>query len=164
MNEKTLDTAWEVCPRVRLLGQPIGLGLPLTLAGGYVGINMILAFTTEEPLWLQLCTIGLIVGFGVMFSIGVGYLLSPLEKVWVSREEIQVRLGPIVLRRIPVETIHSVSAITREILIRNRDCVLYRMKVHCNGKWPRSRTLWLDWTTNSEEVLRRNLPNAIFLM
>ena len=164
MNETELSAAWESRPRVRWAGQPIGLGIPLTLAGGCLSLNMLLAYTIEEPLWLQLCTLAMLLGFGVVFLLGLSQLLAPLERIWLSHEEVQVRVGPIVLRRIPAETIRSVSATTREVIIRRRDCDLYRVKLNCEGKWPRNRTLWIDWSLETEVALRRNLTDAIFLL
>ena len=160
MNETQLDYAWAVRPRVKLLGQPVGLGIPLTLAGGYMGWNMVLAFTTEEPLWLQLCTIGLILAFGAMLVWGLSNLLAPFEKVWICPKEVQLRLGNVILRRIPVENIRSVSATTREIIIKNRDTNLYRIKVNCN----KGRSMWVDYMVDTEAALKKNLPDVTFLL
>lgn len=159
MNENQLDYAWTSRPRVKLLGQPVGLGIPLTVAGGYMTWNMILAFSLQEPLWLQLSTIGLIAAFGAMLWWGVCNLLSPFEKVWICRKEVQLRLGSLVLRRIPVENIRSISATTREVIIRNRDVDLYRMKINCN----KGRSMWVDWTVGTEETLKKNLVDVTFL-
>ncbi len=164
MNETQMDYAWSSRPRVRLYGQPIGLGILLAVPGGYLAWNMALAYNMTEPLWLQLSTIALFLGFGLMFLAGVAQLLTPFEKVWISRQEVQLRLGSIVLRRIPVENIRSLNATTREVIVRNRDCNLYRIKINCEGKWPHNRTLWIDWSTATEEALRKHLTNTMFLL
>lgn len=160
MNDTQLDYAWAVRPRVKLLGQPVGLGIPLTVAGGYMTWNMILAFSLEEPLWLQISTIGLILAFGAMLAWGVSNLLAPFEKVWICPKEVQLRLGSLVLRRIPAENIRSISATTREIRIRNKDTDLYRVKINCN----KGRTMWVDWMVGTEEALKKNLPGVTFLL
>ena len=160
MNDTQMDYAWAVRPRVKLLGQPVGLGIPLTVAGGYLTWNMILAFSLEEPLWLQVSTIGLILAFGAMLIWGVSNLLAPFEKVWICPKEVQLRLGNLVLRRIPAENIRSISATTREIIIKNKDTDLYRVKINCNT----GRTMWVDWTVGTEEALKKNLPGVTFLL
>ena len=162
MTEQNLDLAWKSCKRVRLLAQPVGLGTPLTIAGGYLLWNMILAFSLEEPLWLQLSTVMLIIGFGFMFLLGVNYLLTPFERIWVRPGEAQLRLGKLVLRRIPEAQIHSVGATTREIMVRNRDVDLYRIRLRCEKGWPKH--IWIDWTVETEELLRETLTNTLFLM
>ena len=160
MNDTKLDQAWAVRPRVKLLGQPIGLGIPLTLAGGYMTWNMLLAFSLQEPLWLQLSTIGLILAFGAMLVWGVSNLLAPFEKVWICPREVQLRLGSLVLRRIPVENIRSVSATTREVILKNKDTDLYRIKVNCL----KGRSLWIDFMVDTEAALKEKLPGVTFLL
>lgn len=150
--------------RVRLLGQPIGLGLPLTLMGGALTLNMALALNPEEGWLLTAATVLMFFMFLAMFLIGVSYLLTPFEKVRVSPQEVQLCLGPLVLRRIPAEEIRSVTATTRQIMIRSRDCDLYRMIINFNGPWPKRRRLWLDWSTGSESVLKDRLKNVNFLL
>lgn len=165
MTDRKIETSnWEVLPRIRLYGQPVGLGIPLTFAGGALSLNMLQAFKSEEHWILQLATIAMILGFGAIFLVGLRFLLQPLQKLWVSREEVQLRLGPIVLRRIAAADIRSVGATSREVTVQDRECDLYRVLLYCNGKWPQNRTLWLDWSLETEEVLRRKLPKANFLM
>ncbi len=162
MNEIKQESNWTSVKRVRLLAQPIGVGIPMSCAGGYLCWNMILALEPTEPLWLQLSTVGLIALFGWMFVLGVCYLLAPLETIWVTQGEVQLRLGKLVLRRIPENKIHSVGANTREILVRNKEVDLYRMKLRCEKTFPRS--LWMDWTVDTEEALRENLLHTPFLL
>lgn len=164
MSDKQTDFPWESIPRVRLLGQPVGAGLPMAFGGGVLTYYMILALNPREPLLLQCVTLLLVMGFWTLFVTGLAFLLTPFEKVWVSRQEVQLRLGGLVLRRIPVEQIRSVSASTREIRLRKKDCDLYRMQVNCNGKWPHSRPLWIDWSIAAEETLRRHLVQTNFLL
>lgn len=152
-----------VRPRVRLLGQPIGLGLPMTLAGGFLGFNMILALLQERSPILWIITLLMAAGFLFLFLWGVSYLLSPLERLRISPEGVELVLFGLVLRRIPAESIRSVTATTREILIRRKDCDLYRLKLHCTGAWPASRSLWLDWSVATEEALKSRLPDVNYL-
>ncbi len=164
MKETQTNTAWSACPRVRLYGQPIGLGLLLAIPGGFLTWNMILAYSFKDPWWLQAGTLVLLLGFGAMLLAGMVQLLTPFEKVWVCAKEVQLRLGLLVLRRIPVENIRSVTATTREVTVRNKDCNLYRMIINCNGRWPHNRALWVDWSTDTEEVFKSHLTGAMFLL
>ena len=165
MNHNQIETArWESLPRIRYRGQPVGLGIPLAFAGGGLCVNMILAYTPEEHWILQVCTIAMAIGFGFMCLLGVNYLLMPLEKLWLSREEVQLRLGPLVLRRIRAADIRSLGGTSKEVTIKKRDCTLNRILIYCNGKWPKNRTLWLDWSLDAEDTLREYLPDANFLM
>ncbi len=158
------DSQWRSIHRVRLLGQPIGLGIPMTIMGGFLAVNMAFALDPEEGWLLTIATILLFLAFFAMFFIGVCSLIAPLEKVWVSCEEVQLRLGSLVLRRIPAEKIRSVTASTRTVMIRSKDRELYRMYLNLNGAWPKGRRLWLDWTTGSESALKEQLKNVIFLI
>lgn len=150
--------------RVRLLGQPIGLGLPLTVMGGFLTVNMALALNPEEGWVLTLATVLMFFLFLAVTLLGLAYLLTPFERVWVSGREVRLCLGGLVLRRIPVESIRSVTATSRTVMIRSKDCELYRMMINLNDSWPRGRRLWLDWSTESESVLKSQLKNVNFLM
>jgi len=164
MAGQQIDFSWESVPRVRLLGQPVGAGLPMVFGGGVMTYYMVLALNPREPWLLQLLTLLMIVGFWTLFLMGVAFLLTPFERVWVSRAGLELRLGKLVLRRIPAESIRSVSASTREIRLRKGDCDLYRVLVNCNGRWPHSRTMWIDWTIATEQTLRRHLTRTNFLL
>ena len=150
-------------PRVRLLGQPIGLGLPLTLAGGFLCFNMVVALLAEENAVMWGITLVMAAGFFAMFALGMSFLLSPFEQLRISPEGVELALWGLVLRRIPKEAIRSVTATTREILIRRKDCDLFRLRIHCTGTWPQNRSLWLDWSVATEEALKSCLPNVNFL-
>lgn len=159
-----MDSQWKTVPRVRLLGQPIGLGLPLTVMGGFFAVNMALALNPEEGWLLTLSTVLLFLVFFAVFFVGVCSLIAPFEKVWISGGEVQLRLGSLVLRRIPAEEIRSVTASTRTVMIRSKDQELYRMYINLNGPWPKGRRLWLDWSTGAEIALKEQLKNVIFLI
>ena len=45
-----VDHSWRKVSRARLLGQPIGLGIPLAGMGGFLTFNMILATKPSEPM------------------------------------------------------------------------------------------------------------------
>lgn len=164
MEENVMPQDWKTVRRVRLLGQPIGLGMPLTLMGGALTLNMALALDPAEGWLLTTATVLMFFMFLVMFIIGVSYLLTPFEKVRVSCREVQLCLGSLVLRRIPAEEIRSVTATTRQIMIRSKDCDLYRMIINFNGPWPQRRRLWLDWSTGSESALKDQLKDVNFLL
>ncbi|MGN1015861.1 MAG: hypothetical protein ACI4PL_02585 [Faecousia sp.] len=150
-------------PRVRLLGQPLGLGLPLALAGGFLGFNMMLALLAETQWVMWLVTLVMAAAFLAMFALGISYLLSPFERLRISPEGVELVLWGLTLRRIPKDTIRSVTATTREIIVRRKDCDLYRLKINPNGSWPQNRSLWLDWSVATEEALKSCLPNVNFL-
>ena len=150
-------------PRVRLLGQPLGLGLPLTLAGGFLGFNMVLVLFSERNAVMWGITLVMAAAFLAMFALGMSYLLSPFEQLRISPEGVELVLWGMTLRRIPRDTIRSVTATTREIMIRRKDCDLYRLKINLNGSWPKSRCLWMDWSVATEEALKSCLPNVNFL-
>lgn len=158
--DSTVEGSWRKVSRVRLLGQPIGLGVPLAGMGGFLTLNMILATKPSEGWLLTLCTVLMALGFGAAFLIGVGFLLTPFEKVLVCPQEVRLCLGKLVLRRIPRENIRSVTGTTREIILRGRDCDLYRLKINLH----KGRSLWLDWSTGTETVLKEQLTNVLFLI
>ena len=124
---------------------------------------MLLAINFEEHWSMVAITFLLVVGFFVMFLTGIAYLLTPFEKVWLSQEEVQLRLGSLVLRRIPKSCIRSVTPVNREVRIRRRECDLYRLKINCLGSWPASRSLWLDWSLATVDALKETLQDVTFL-
>ena len=136
----------------------------LAFPGGIMTYWMILALDPNEHWVLTVCTVLLILAFLFMTGLGIYFLLTPLETLWVSREELQLRLGSIVLRRIPVKDIRSIVSEVRNVLVKNRDADLYRLKIYPEGKWPKSRVLWLDWSTSSEEILKEVLDEDIILL
>ena len=150
-------------PRVRHLGQPLGLGLPLALAGGFLGFNMVLVLFSERNAVMWGITLVMAAAFLAMFVLGMSFLLSPFERLRISPEGVELVLFGLVLRRIPRDTIRSVTATTREIMIRRKDCDLYRLRIHYTGSWPQNRSLWLDWSVATEEALKSCLPNVNFL-
>ena len=155
-----VDHSWRKVSRARLLGQPIGLGIPLAGMGGFLTFNMILAMKPSEGWLLTLCTVLMALAFGAVCLIGIAFLLTPFEKVWVSPREVWLCLGRLVLRRIPAENIRSVTGTTREIILRGHDCDLYRLKINLLA----GRPLWLDWSTGTEAVLKEQLKNVLFLI
>ena len=150
-------------PRVRLLGQPIGLGIPLALAGGFLGFNMVLVLFSERNAVMWGITLVMAAAFLAVFALGMSYLLSPFERLRISPEGVELTLWGLTLRRIPRNTIRSVTATTRETIVRRRDCDLYRLRINPNGSWPKSRCLWLDWSVATEQALKENLPGVNFL-
>ena len=150
-------------PRVRLLGQPIGLGIPLALAGGFLGFNMVVVLFSERNAVMWGITLVLAAAFLAVFALGMSYLLSPFERLRISPEGVELTLWGLTLRRIPRDTIRSVTATTRETIVRRRDCDLYRLRINPNGSWPKSRCLWMDWSVATEQALKENLPGVNFL-
>ena len=150
-------------PRVRLLGQPIGLGIPLALAGGFLGFNMVVVLFSERNAVMWGITLVMAAAFLAVFALGMSYLLSPFEHLRISPEGVELTLWGLTLRRIPRDTIRSVTATTRETIVRRRDCDLYRLRINPNGSWPKSRCLWLDWSVATEQALKENLPGVNFL-
>lgn len=150
-------------PRVRLLGQPIGLGIPLALAGGFLGFNMVVVLFSERNAVMWGITLVMAAAFLAVFALGMSYLLSPFERLRISPEGVELTLWGLTLRRIPRNTIRSVTATTRETIVRRRDCDLYRLRINPNGSWPKSRCLWLDWSVATEQALKENLPGVNFL-
>ena len=150
-------------PRVRLLGQPIGLGIPLALAGGFLGFNMVVVLFSERNAVMWGITLVMAAAFLAVFALGMSYLLSPFERLRISPRGVELTLWGLTLRRIPRDTIRSVTATTRETIVRRRDCDLYRLRINPNGSWPKSRCLWLDWSVATEQALKENLPGVNFL-
>lgn len=85
------------------------------LAGGAVMMLLMagcslwdLSFETTPPWAIALCVVFLSVWFGV-----IGWFASfgivALQSVEIDRDEIRVCLGPVVLRRIPIEAIRTVG-------------------------------------------------------
>lgn len=162
MTETKEEQVWESCRRVRLVGQPLGLGAIMTAAGGYLTWQMIKAYTITEPWWLQLANILLILAFAFMLYMGIYYLLTLFQRVWVCDGEIQLRIGKLVLFRMPEERITSIRGTDQLVTVRNREVDLLRMKVCWDGKLHKS--FWIDWSISGEEMLRKHLKNTLFML
>jgi len=151
-------------PKVLHPGQPVGLGLILAIPGGIMTVLMVMALSSEDHWLVTVGTVFLILGFLYMFILGMYYLLMPLECLWISPEEIRLQLGPWVLRRISASEIRSIVSQVRTVLVKNRDADLYRLIIYPRGKWPRDRELWLDWSTEAEEAIKKTFPQGINLL
>ena len=162
MNETKEELVWESCRRVRLVGQPLGLGTIMTAAGAYLTYHMIKAYSFSEPWWLQLSNVALILAFVFMLYMGIYYLLTLFQKVWVRDGEVQLRIGKLVLFRLPEERITSVRSTAQLVTVRNKDIDLYRMKLCWDGKLHRS--IWVDWSISNEEMLKAHLKNTLFML
>lgn len=161
MIEPKEELTWKSCRRVRLVGQPLGLGMIMTVAGGYLTYHMLNAYTFSEPWWLQLGNLLLIVAFAYMLYMGIYYLLTLFQRVWVTDGEVQLRIGKLVLFRLPEERITAVRGTAQLVTVRNKDIDLYRMKVCWDGKLHRS--FWIDWSISNEEMLKEHLKNTLFM-
>ena len=155
---------WKKLPKVIHPAQPVGLGMALAVPGGVMTWLMILALSPKDHWAVTLCTVFMILGFLYMFLLGVYYLLMPLETLWICPDELQLRLGSIVLRRIGADQVRSIVPEVRNVLIRNKDSDLYRLKIYPDGKWPHSRVVWVDWSIASQEVLRDTFKDRITLL
>ena len=162
MTETKEEQVWESCRRVRLVGQPLGLGTIMTAAGGYMTWQMIKALTPSEPWWLQIANLLLILAFAFMLYMGIYYLLTLFQTVWVCDGEIQLRIGRLVLFRLPEERITSIRGTDQLVTVRNKEVDLLRMKVCWDGKLHRS--FWIDWSISGEEMLRQHLKNTLFML
>ena len=161
MTETKEELTWESCRRVRLVGQPLGLGLILAVPGGFLTYHMIKAYSFSEPWWLQLGNVLLIVGFAYMVYMGIYYLSTLFQRVWIRDGEVQLRIGKLVLFRLPEERITSVRSTGQLVTVRNKDIDLYRMKICWDGKLHRS--FWIDWSISNEEMLKAHLKNTLFM-
>ena len=161
MTETKEELTWESCRRVRLVGQPLGLGLILAVPGGFLTYHMIKAYSFSEPWWLQLGNVLLIVGFAYMVYMGIYYLSTLFQRVWIRDGEVQLRIGKLVLVRLPEERITSVRSTGQLVTVRNKDIDLYRMEICWNGKLHRS--FWIDWSISNEEMLKAHLKNTLFM-
>ena len=161
MTETKEELTWESCRRVRLVGQPLGLGLILAVPGGFLTYHMIKAYSFSEPWWLQLGNVLLILGFAYMVYMGIYYLSTLFQRVWIRDGEVQLRIGSLVLFRLPEERITSVRSTGQLVTVRNKDIDLYRMKICWDGKLHRS--FWIDWSISNEEMLKAHLKNTLFM-
>ena len=164
MGEISANKTWVSLPKVRFLGQPLGLGLALAVPGGVMTVLMVLALSIRDPWYVTVGTFFLIGGFFFMFWQGMRHLLMPFEKLWVCADELQLRLGSIVLRRIEADKVRSIVPEGRTVLVRNKDADLYRLKIYPEGKGREARVLWVDWSLRSEEVLRDTFKDRITLL
>ena len=80
-------------PRVRLVAQPLSLGVILVAIGGYFGWHMLNAYDFSEPLWLQLSNLVLILAFGALFVWGISNLLALLQQVRIEKGEVNASPG-----------------------------------------------------------------------
>ena len=162
MSEHIEPRQWKSFPRVRLVAQPLSLGIILLAIGGYFGWHMILAYSFSEPWWLQLSNLALIAGFAALFLWGVTNMLSLFQRVWIRRGEVQIRMFGLTLLTLSEARIRSVRSLAKETTIRNKEVQYYRIYLYCDR--PRAKKVWIDWTVAKEEALRENLPNTLFLM
>jgi len=164
MGEISANKGWVSLPKVRFLGQPLGLGLVLAVPGGVMTVLMVLALSIRDPWYVTVGTFFLIGAFFFMFFQGMRHLLMPFEKLWVCPDELQLRLGSIVLRRIEADKVSSNVPEGRTVLVRNKDADLYRLKIYPEGKGREARVLWVDWSLKTEEVLRDTFKDRITLL
>ena len=162
MSNKSASRDWDTFPRVRLVAQPLSLGLILLSISCYFGWHMVAAYSFAEPWWLQLANLLLIAGFAVLFVWGMRNMLSLLQQVRIRNGEVELVMLGKVITRIPESAISSIRSLCRETTLRNREVEYYRIYIHYTDK--RSRKLWLDWTVAKEESLREHLGNTLFLM
>ena len=164
MGNDSNNKNWVSIRKVRFLGQPLGLGIALALPGGVMTVLMVMALSRKDPWYITVGTFFLIAAFFWMFFQGLRHLLMPFEKLWVCDDELQLRLGSIVLRRIEADKVRSIVPEGRTVLVRNKDADLYRLKIYPDGKGRDARVLWVDWSLKTEEVLRDTFRDRITLL
>ena len=164
MRETSQTAQWVSLPKIRFLGLPLGLGLILVIPGGLMTVLMVMALTPEDHWAVTLGTLFMILGFLFMFLQGMRFLLMPFEKLWICPDELQLRLGGIVLRRIPADQVRSIVPEVRNVLVKNKDSDLYRLKIYPDGKWPHNRLLWIDWSVKAQDTLRETFRDRITLL
>ena len=164
MTDNAANKEWVRIRKVRFLAQPLALGLLLTAIGGVMTVLMIMALSKDDLWYITAGTFLLIGGFGWTLYQGVRHLLMPFEKLWVCQDELQLRLGPVVLRRIEADKVRSIVPEGRTVLVRNKDADLYRLKIYPDGKGRDARVLWVDWSLKTEEVLRDTFKDRITLL
>ena len=164
MRETSATTEQVSLPKVRFLGQPLGLGLILAIPGGVMTVLMIMALSLQDPWYVTVGTIFMILGFFWMLFQGIRHLLMPFEKLWITYDELRLQLGPIVLRRIPADRVRSIVPEVRNVLVKNKDSDLYRLKIYPEGKGLEGKVLWIDWSLKAEEVLRNTFRDRITLL
>ena len=156
------EQQWQSFPRVRLVAQPLSLGIILLAIGGWFGWHMLAAYDFSEPWWLQAGNLFLILGFGSLFLWGITNMLSLFQRVWIRKGEVQLRMFGKTLLTLSENQIQSIRSLAKETTIRNKEVQYYRIYLHCNR--PRARKVWIDWTVAKEEALRENLTDTLFLM
>lgn len=156
------EQQWQSFPRVRLVAQPLSLGIILLAIGGWFGWHMLAAYDFSEPWWLQAGNLFLILGFGSLFLWGITNMLSLFQRVWIRKGEVQLRMFGKTLLTLSENQIQSIRSLAKETTIRNKEVQYYRIYLHCNR--PRARKVWIDWTVAKEETLRENLTDTLFLM
>ena len=157
-----IEQQWQSFPRVRLVAQPLSLGIILLAIGGWFGWHMLAAYDFSEPWWLQAGNLFLILGFGSLFLWGITNMLSLFQRVWIRKGEVQLRMFGKTLLTLSENQIQSIRSLAKETTIRNKEVQYYRIYLHCNR--PRARKVWIDWTIAKEEALRENLTDTLFLM
>ena len=125
-----------------------------------------------------------LLGIGV-FVLGMLVCICCLETVHVTAEEIQLRLGPIILRRIPITTVRTLVRVyvsvgrgescgesliilspkseeeLRELSNREQVDLDTFYAAHCFcGIMPRSEGLWLFYSCERMEQLQAALPGV----
>ena len=162
MSVHTQPEAAQTYPRVRLVAQPLSLGIILLAVGGWFGYHMLAAYTLSDPVWMQLANLALIGAFAALFLWGVRNLLSLFQQVRIWPGHVQLQMLGLTLLTIPEENIQSIRSLSRETTIRNKEVEYYRIYLHTRGM--KCKKVWIDWSVAKEETLRENLPNTLFLM
>ncbi len=150
-------------PRVRLVGQPLSLGLIMILAGGILCLVMADAFDIREHWALSLATVIMGAGSFWLLLAGLRSFFATFQQVRISPDALVVTLFGIPLRRIPAEKIYSITASTRAILLRSKERELHRLTVNISGTGAQAEPFWLDWSLDTEEALKEKLPHVNFL-
>ncbi len=150
-------------PRARLWGIPLSLGLTMSIAGGILTFVMVDAFDIREHWALSLATVLMGAGSLALFVAGVKMLAAAFERVRVSRTGLVVTLFGIPVRRIPADSIYSITATSNSVLVRNQEKDILRLLVNISGKGRQARRFWLDWSIDTEDALKTQLPHLNFL-
>ncbi len=145
------------------------------MSGGFTGWK-IRFWEDELPIALFLGAF-LAVWYGIILRT-VWYSLQPLQRVVITDEVIRIQFGPICLKKLPLMEVKTVISTGRKI-DNWRNLIGYGRRRQ--EPWGRlilttvssedletlrfwQKGFWVNWSSISEEILRENLPHAVFLL
>lgn len=143
---------------------PRGLGVMLAGFCGFFLVMTILAMLEDTSIFLILVSILMSLALLAGLIVGILAILASFESICLRRDGVQVRLGKLVLFRIPAKQIRSMIATTKEYRERMTDKQVYMVRLYWDGRHPKNLALWFQWAGKEMEDFQRVLPDVDYLL
>lgn len=150
------------CPRFVHKSAPLALGRTLTLIGGAMAVLMFVSLKTEKHLPTYIITVIIGVVCSLVCLLGIATMLTGVETIRISREDVRLCLGAITLRRVPFTRLRSVVASVREIRLGmfKGDRDLYLLSINPRKGFP----IWMERINPAAEAFKQLLPDQADLI